>query len=52
VHVLLTEGKTTEKWKDKLQEIEDELKKDDFAMAKAITSEDPSLKYSDISKLQ
>lgn len=52
VHVLLTEGKTTEKWKDKLKEIEDELKKDDSAMAKAITAEDPSLKYTDVSKLQ
>jgi hypothetical protein len=52
VSVLLTTGKDSAEYKRALSDLETDLKKDDFAFAKAVTLEDKNLKYTDVAKIQ
>lgn len=44
VNILLTKGKNSVEWKDKISELEMALTENDSALAKALTNEDPLLK--------
>lgn len=52
VNILLTKGATSKEYKDALQKIEDDLKAGNYALAKAVTSEDSTIQHTDIAKIQ
>lgn len=52
VNVILTKGAESAEYKDKISELEEELKANDYALAKAITLEDKNVNYDEIAKIQ
>lgn len=52
VHILLTDGVGSAKYKEQLLKLEKDLTEKDHTLAKVLTSEDKSINYTDIAKIQ